>query len=202
MQELREGNVHMEEKRGPRFCGTSFSIAELELIGNHRRLRRTQPHQLANTICELLDWRRPNGSLKAQECRLFLEELESKAILRLPVSRGNGRGSPRSARRAFHEGRHVLPAILTGKLCELRPVTLELVKTRQQQSQWREWVDRHHYLGCKIPFGAHLRYFVHTTRPQPQRVAVFRSAAPHGGWRRENQWIGWDDAQRLRAFSA
>jgi len=38
MQELREGNVHMEEKRGPRFCGTSFSIAELELIGNHRRL--------------------------------------------------------------------------------------------------------------------------------------------------------------------
>lgn len=190
----------MEEKRELRFCGTSLSIVELELIrgtiGDCAGLSRTE---LASTICELLDWRRLNGSLKAQECLLFLEELESKAILRLPVSRGNGRRS--TARlMAFHEGRDVLPVMLVGKLCELRPVTLELVKTRQQQCQWREWVDRYHYLGCKIPFGAHLRYFVRTTRPQPQRVGCLQVSSPAWRMAARDQWIGWDDTQRLRSL--
>lgn len=190
----------MEKREGPRFCGTNLSVAELgmirEIIRDCTGLSRTE---LANTVCELLDWRRPNGSLKGHECRLFLEGLENSGILRLPVTRANGRKS--TARPVdLDEGGDLLPAMLVGKLCELGPVRLELVQTRQQQRQWREWVDRYHYLGCKVPFGAHLRYFVQTTGPQPQRVGCLQVSSPAWRMAPRDKWIGWDDAQRLRGL--
>ena len=43
--------------------------------------------ELANTVCELLDWKRPLGSLKGRECGEFLDRLESKGLLRLPDKR-------------------------------------------------------------------------------------------------------------------
>ena len=190
----------MDKKEGLRFCGANVSATQLEMIretvDDCGGLSRTE---LANTVCELLDWRRPNGSTKGHECRLFLEELESKGILRLPVSRANGRKSAAKTV-ALDEGGDVLSATLSGKLCELGPVRLELVQTRQQQHQWRDWVDRYHYLGCKVPFGAHLRYFVLTTRPQPQRVGCLQVSSPAWRMAPRDQWIGWDDAQRLRGL--
>jgi hypothetical protein len=190
----------MDKKEGLRFCGANVSATQLEMIretvGDCGGLSRTE---LANTVCELLDWRRPNGSTKGHECRLFLEELESKGILRLPVSRANGRKSAAKTL-ALDEGGDVLSATLSGKLCELGPVRLELVQTRQQQRQWGDWVDRYHYLGCKVPFGAHLRYFVLTTRPQPQRVGCLQVSSPAWRMAPRDQWIGWDDAQRLRGL--
>ena len=180
------------------FCGTHLSAAELEMIretiGDCAGLSRTE---LANTICELLEWRRPNGSLKGHECRLFLEGLESNGILRLPARKGSGRTAKPSA---VGEGTDVVPAPMSGKVSEVGPVRLELVQTRQQQRQWREWVDRYHYLGCKVPFGAHLRYFVHTTHPQPQTVGCIQVSSPAWRMAARDQWIGWDDAQRLRGL--
>lgn len=43
--------------------------------------------ELARTVCELLRWRRPNGSLKARERREFLERLEARGDLVLPDKR-------------------------------------------------------------------------------------------------------------------
>ncbi|MHC1727013.1 MAG: DUF4338 domain-containing protein [Syntrophobacteraceae bacterium] len=180
------------------FCGTRLNASELEMIretiSDCAGLSRTE---LAYTICELLEWRRPNGSLKGHECRLFLERLESNGILRLPARKGNGRTSKPSA---VGEGTDVEPAIMSGKLSEVGPVTLELVETRQQQRQWREYVDRYHYLGCKVPFGGHLRYFVHSTRPQPQKVGCLQVSSPAWRMAARDQWIGWDDSQRLRGL--
>ena len=43
--------------------------------------------ELARTVCELLDWKRPTGKLKARECREFLERLEGEGRLELPDKR-------------------------------------------------------------------------------------------------------------------
>ncbi len=181
-----------------RFCGNRLSPAELEMIretiGDCAGLSRTE---LANTICELLEWRRPNGSLKGHECRLFLEELDSNGILQLPARRGSGRTAPLPT---VGESTDVLPATISGKVGEVGPVVLEPVQTRQEQRQWREWVERYHYLGCKVPFGAHLRYFVRTTLPQPQRVGCVQVSSPAWRMTARDRWIGWDDAQRLRGL--
>jgi hypothetical protein len=181
-----------------RFCGVLLSEAQLEMIretiDDCAGLSRTE---LAYTVCELLEWRRPNGSLKGHECRLFLEGLESNGILRLPARKGSGRTARPSA---VGEGADVAPATMSGKVGEVGPVSLELVQTRQQQRQWRALVDRYHYLGCKVPFGAHLRYFVLTARPQPQLVGCLQVSSPAWRMAARDQWIGWDDARRLRGL--
>jgi hypothetical protein len=46
--------------------------------------------EIARTICEWLDWKRPNGQLKNHECRLLLERLARQGLLTLPDLRRSG----------------------------------------------------------------------------------------------------------------
>ena len=58
------------------FCGREFTAEEVSLIQEVVQactgISRTE---LAHTVCELLDWKRPGGGLKARECRDLLERL-------------------------------------------------------------------------------------------------------------------------------
>ena len=114
--------------------------------------------ELARTVCELLRWRRPNGALKARECREFLERLDARGVLVLPGKRqGRAIGSvtrvPRTA--AGEPGRP-----LVGSVRDVAPVQVELVRERDQRLLFRELVGTYHYLGHTVPFGAHLRYLI------------------------------------------
>ena len=49
--------------------------------------------EIARTVCELLEWKRPNGGLKNHECRQLLERLAAEGVLTLPALRRlGGRG--------------------------------------------------------------------------------------------------------------
>jgi hypothetical protein len=76
-----------------RFCGEPVSSEQLALITqivtHCSGLSRTE---LANTVCELLAWVRPNGKLKTVECRQFLEQLQVRTPLPLPTVRHKDRG--------------------------------------------------------------------------------------------------------------
>ena len=68
-----------------RFCGRSFSAQDMELIRDVvETCSGLSRKELAHTVCELLAWRRPNGSLKAQECREMLEQWQGEGLLQLP----------------------------------------------------------------------------------------------------------------------
>jgi hypothetical protein len=58
------------------FCGRPSLPTEIQLIrdvvSDCHALSLTE---ISRTICELLDWKRPNGRLKNHECRLLLEKL-------------------------------------------------------------------------------------------------------------------------------
>ena len=56
--------------------------------------------ELAHTVCELLEWKRPGGGLKARECRDLLERLESEGVLTLPEKKSCGSSKPRKAHSA------------------------------------------------------------------------------------------------------
>lgn len=190
----------MAVKTNLRFCGTEVSTEELQLIveivADCSGLSRTE---LAHTVCELLDWRRPNGALKAHECRQFLEDLEARALCRLPANQGSPRkqrNQPAATSRDLSEW----PETVAAKLSEVGPLELELVTTKDHQRQWRAWVDRFHYLGCKVPYGAHLRYFVRISRPRPQRVGCIQMSSPAWRMAPRDRWIGWDEAQRVRGL--
>src|SRR5215472_16365286 len=76
------------------FCGRTFRVQEVELMRetaqDYAGLGVTE---IARTVCELLDWKRPNGGLKNHECRQLLEHLQAEGQLRLPAVRQlGGRG--------------------------------------------------------------------------------------------------------------
>ena len=119
-------------------------------------------------MCELLGWERPNGALKTIECRQFLESLHERSVIALPAPRvGRPRGSRTAVKRSA-EGEAREP--LLGTLRDVTPLSIERVETDADRALWRELVERYHYLGHRVPLGAHLRYLIRIKRPAPQVV--------------------------------
>src|SRR5450759_5225135 len=56
-------------------------------------------------------------------------------------------------------------------------------------------MERHHYLGCRVPFGANLRYWV---RNGNRELACLLWTSPAWRMQARDAWIGWSDEQRQR----
>lgn len=177
-------------------AGRTFSAQELELVRqllvNHPHLSR---HELAATVCELLDWRRPTGRLKIREGRDLLQQLAVREDLRLPDKRG---GRPVGATRRLPRGDTPSPLPLTLPLSAIQPIRLVLADDAQRRQQAGDLLERHHYLGCPTPFGAHLRYLIQTGGPTPEILGVLQYASPAWRMQARDRWIGWDDETRRR----
>lgn len=178
------------------FCGRVLTASELHLV---RQIIEDFPHlsqaELAHTICELLDWRRPNGKLKSPECVEWLQKLQEHTRLpALPVLRVT---KPRGAHR-FHADPQADPQPpLRGRLADYQPLRLQLIEGLADRRLFQQYIQRYHPLGYRVPYGAQLRYFVRGPNPPPQDVLaclLFTSAA----WKMapRDAWIGWDDQAR------
>lgn len=189
--------AHGTETETPtRYSGRQFTADELvlihEVVESCSGLSRKE---LAQTVCELLGWKRPSGALKAEECREFLDRLESAGALKLPEKQrrrpvGSRTRIPVTAR--GERGRD-----LVGDVGDFAPIEIEAVEAADQRLLFRELVGRHHYLGHAVPFGAQLRYLVYASRPERTVAGCVQFSSP--AWRMavRDSWIGWDDATRL-----
>jgi hypothetical protein len=148
--------------------------------------------EIARTICELLPWTRPNGRLKDHECRQLLERLQAEGFLQLPELRKRGGRGPR---RADGSRPAMEPAAIQCSAGECGPLELVLVEGPAESRRWRELVERYHYLGCRVPFGAHLRYWV---RNYDRELACLLWTSPAWKMQARDAWIGWSDEQRRR----
>ncbi len=187
--------MHEMAEQALSFCGKPVEEAGIALIrqviGRYPGLSRTE---LANTLCELLEWRRPNGGLKSVECRQFLEVLEARSLIELPQRRA---GRPRGSQtRVARTASGVRGEPLEGVLGEYPGVSLTLVSSAEERALWRELVERYHYLGHRVPFGAHLRYLIRIEDPSQTVVGCLQYSS--GAWRMgaRDRWIGWSDAER------
>src|SRR5947199_54061 len=80
-----------------RFAGHCFSSEDVALMCQAARdYASLGISEIARTVCEWLDWKRPNGRLKNHECRLLLERLRDQGVLSLPPLCRSGRGGARS----------------------------------------------------------------------------------------------------------
>ncbi len=148
--------------------------------------------EIARTVCELLEWKRPSGGLKNHECRQLLERLQAEGFLQLPDLRKLGGRGPR---RADVYGSCCEPVPVECAASECETMELVLVEGQAESRRWREQVERHHYLGCRVPFGAHLRYWV---RQRQQELACLLWTSPAWKMQARDAWIGWSDEQRRR----
>jgi hypothetical protein len=85
------------------------------------------------------------------------------------------------------------PVACAARQCE--PLALALVEGPAESRRWRDQMEQYHYLGCRVPFGAHL---------------LTGCAIVSGSWgcllwtspawkmQARDVWIGWSDEQRRR----
>lgn len=64
---------------------------------------------------------------------------------------------------------------------------------------WRQRGEQHHYLGCPMPYGAHLRYW---GRWQGRELACLLWTSPAWRMKARDTWIGWTDQQRSTELAA
>ena len=186
----------MQQISPERCCGRTFRGEELaeikEIADTCHGISRTE---LANTICELFSWKRPSGRLKTIECRQFLEYLASKRIIDLPDRQG---GRPKGSKsKVIRTDKGECPENISGTVKDYRPLVLCRIKSKAQRDLWYEYVDRYHYLGYQLPFGAQLRYFIESRR-EGKILGCLQFSSP--AWRMgpRDRWIGWNEEQRER----
>ncbi len=178
-----------------RFCGREFSAEEVSLIqevvdtcGGISR------NELANTVSELLEWKRPTGRLKNRESLDLLVQLEDKGILKLPDKRQDGNSAPRKRKAA--EKADASYSALTGSVEDFSPLDVERVQTREQRELFKDLLSRYHYLGYAMPFGARIQYLIYVSRPRREVVGCLQFSSPAWRMKARDQWIGWDDTRR------
>ena len=187
----------MQKVSSERFCGRSLTGDEVdqikEIVSTCKGISRTE---LASTVCELFDWKRPTGRLKTVECRQFLEHLQAQGVLDLPDRKaGRPQGVKVTVKRT-DKGQS--PGIITGNVNDFRPVRLRKVTTKAQRDLWYEYVDRYHYLGYQLPFGAQLRYFIESGNGEDLILGCLQFSSPAWKMAARDRWIGWSAEQRQR----
>ena len=151
--------------------------------------------ELALTICEHLNWRSAKGTLARTACLRMLERLEKLDILTLPPKRLNmQRIIPKPVEDRGPETDPAPPVI--ADIRERAPIALEAVSGRHRAALWNGFVARYHYLGCKRPFGSHLRYFITDVTGRDLGCLMFEDSTKTLPCR--DRWIGWTDYQRSR----
>jgi hypothetical protein len=181
------------------FCGRKFTSKEIsliqEIVGTCGGLSR---RELAHTVCELLEWKRPNNRLKFRECGDFLELLESRGVLNLPEKKRKGQNN---SQKIIPESPCRQPfSTLNGSVEEFAPLEVQRVQNRAQRDQFKELIGHYHYLGYATPYGARIQYMVYVTRPHREVVGCVQFSSPAWRMRARDEWIGWTEARRKVAL--
>jgi hypothetical protein len=175
-----------------RYSGRVFGPPEIDRV---REIIRAHPgasrQQLSYRVCEIFDWRKPDGSLKDMSCRVALLRMHREGLIELPPPRHKVNPCRSFSRRTPQAEPEPLLAAAVHELAGLR---LELVE-RAGSALWNEYIDRYHYLGYKPLPGAQLRYFAFAGE-RLVGLLGFGAAAWKSGPR--DEWIGWSRAQRHR----
>jgi len=182
-----------EEDLPLRLVGRMVRPEDLEFlrsfIAANPSLNRTQ---LANEVCRIWSWNKPNGTPKTISASQLLLKLHDSGLLGLPPALyPSGNHRKLILRTAAGEPRPTMHLDLS----ELLPLQLQRVVTQADRNLWRELIDRYHYLGFNRGAGAQIRYLVHS----PQGiVALFSFGASAWHVKDRDQWIGWNEEQQYQ----
>lgn len=173
-----------------RYCGRTFTTAELELI---RALCTHSPppsrYQLSRSVCEQLHWRRADGGLKDMSCRVALLRMQADGLLSLPAPK-RARPPRFQLSPALEQavGQPAIPAAVN-----LARLSVEPVCNKADSRLWNAYIERHHYLGHELIPGAQLRYFV---RCAAEILALLSFGASAWKIKPRDEFIGWSAQQR------
>lgn len=167
---------------------------EIELI---QKLISTNPTwsrtRLSLELCQIWDWRYPDGHPKEISCRDLLRQLAGKNLITLP---------PRRQQPVFILGykKQIQPMLhdtneISGDIRDLLPVRIEIVQEDAFQGlEFKSLIEQYHYLGFDRTVGENLKYVVYSRQGKLLACLLFGSAAWSCAPR--DQFIGWKAASR------
>jgi hypothetical protein len=176
--------------------GRCFSPDEMALIRQTvKTFSNLSLKELSKTLCELLEWKRPSGKLKYEECRAFLERLQADGLVVLPKLRNTAAPGPRKVVLAAQNDS---PISISGSAGQFEPLSLRLVQAadRELLRTFKQMIEQWHYLKYRIPFGAHLNYIVESPKLPGQFLACLQFSSPAWKMAPRDAWIGWSAEQR------
>ena len=185
--------IKEKEKPGQIYCGRTFSADEINnirtLIEEDTSRNRTLISKMA---CELLNWRKPDGSLKERSMRIALLKMEKDAHLTLPPSKQTRKIVQKPIQ---HTDKTAPKEEIFGSVGSLPELSISIAQTKDDKLLWNEYIDRYHYLGYKTIPGATLKYFIYAG---DELVALIGFGA--SAWRIEprDKLIGWNNKTRTR----
>lgn len=178
-------------------CGREFTLQELlEIQETVRMFPKLSRQELANTLCENLEWLTPTGKYKTESCLELLGKLEAKGLIQLPEK---VKSSGKREETVSLTSRTAPSCEIVGAVAAVLPLTIEPVRSRERVNLWNEYVERYHPLGYKRPFGAHQRYFILSRGNLPLGCILFAASA----WAlaSRDEWIGWSVEDRSRRLN-
>lgn len=179
-----------------RYSGRVFAPEDVvqirTLIAAHPQASR---QRLSYLVCEALDWRKADGSLKDMSCRVALLRMHRQGLIELPAPRHKVSPSRSFARRTAQAEPGGLLEASVQALGTLRLAQVQ----RTDSALWNEYIDRYHYLGYKPLAGAQLRYFAYAGE---RVVGLFGFGAAAWKTGPRDAWIGWSREQRHRNLGA
>lgn len=172
------------------FSGRTISPEDIELIKWARKTYPNLPrHELAGTVCELLDWNTASGNAKRIQCMECLEALEVEGIIQLPpvntVMQRNGKIN--------------IPKIdfdtseITGEITEHKSIRLTIAQQGKDLKRWRAYINQYHMLGDKTVFGSRIQYFV---KSGDIELGCMQFSASSWALEERDKWIGWTESDR------
>jgi hypothetical protein len=173
-------------------------MADLELMrGIAAEFASLGVTEISRTVCELLEWKRPNGQLKNLECRQTLERLSAQGLLTLPELRNTKTRGPQVV---LATERSDPQPEMGGSAGQYEPLRLQQLdgQSAAENSLFREYLDRYHYQRYRVPFGAHLRYLVRSEQSPDRVLACLLWTSPAWKLADRDRWIGWSAELRAR----
>ena len=162
--------------------------AIVELMAQNPQLKRAP---LSRRVCEMLDWRRPDGRLSDMSCRVAMLRMQTDGWITLPPSQ-----MPHPRRRAQFDPTPATDAqgAIDMPVHALDALRLEVVAGVGAASRlWNEYVARYHDLGYTPMSGSQIRYNVYAG---DRLVALLSFGASAWKLADRERFIGWNHDQR------
>lgn len=147
--------------------------------------------RLSRELCELWEWKRPDGQLKDMACRELLRKLESRSLITLPPRQRPGPGKGPITIKPVE----INTSPICCKFSDLQPVKIiNIRESTDYEPTFNYLLKEYHYLSYGRPVGQNMKYVVLGSDDRILGCLLFGAAA----WKTQDrdQWIGWSSAVR------
>lgn len=174
-------------------------IGEVEVRQIRRLIAQHQPSTqsaIASHVCRHFGWYRSNGALADQSCLGVLRRLMSRGLIRLPSPTRGGRRVVSAQCDPLAE-LHWPASTASSLSSPLEEIVVRPIHAGEHRA-WRQFIDRHHYLGHRCLVGESLCYVAFL---KGEVVALIGWAAAALKNTPRDAYIGWNWDTKCRRLS-